>query len=289
MTQYPARDLVLAELALLVRTLGGAGAAAQIVVIGGIAPALLVPTELDATEAHVGTTDLDLCLSVALVDGDTAEYARIEQLLKSIGYEPTDTSFRWVRREGLEIEVEFFCPASPDRPAGELFRPKAADNPTAKHNLGGRLTALALDAGETLTADVQEYDWHGTLPGDRGEATATIRHTGALGLLMAKVKALRLRDKDKDGYDVAWLAHHWPGGAAEALATAMTTSHAWSEGLRDELVETLSVYFGAEGRGSVMYADVWAAATGTTNRERIVERRRIASGAVEALVAALTS
>jgi hypothetical protein len=55
----------------------------------------------------VGTADIDVCLSVALVEGDTAEYERIEVALKAAGCTATDDSFRWKRAAGLGLNVEF--------------------------------------------------------------------------------------------------------------------------------------------------------------------------------------
>ncbi len=94
---------VLGETAHLLRTLGFAGGHA--IVIGGVIPSLLV---LDPPGTpHVGTTDIDLCLSVALVEGDTAEYERIETALVRAGFESTSASFRWRQSGRLGIEVEF--------------------------------------------------------------------------------------------------------------------------------------------------------------------------------------
>lgn len=36
-----------------------------------------------------------------------------------------------------QLVVEFFCPDGPDRPAGNLYRPRRDTSPTAKQNLGG--------------------------------------------------------------------------------------------------------------------------------------------------------
>ena len=45
----------------------------HLILIGGIVPGLLVPILDPGIEPHIGTIDLDFCLSVALVEGDTAE------------------------------------------------------------------------------------------------------------------------------------------------------------------------------------------------------------------------
>src|SRR5438105_14411473 len=135
---------VLDEAAGLLKSIGFA--AHHVILIGGSVPGLLVP-ELDpGIEPHIGTTDLDFCLSMAIVEGETAEYERIENALKQAGFQPEE-SWRWRGGPNGRVTVEFFCPAGPGREAGKLFRPKQRDNPTAKHNLGAKLSAVALDAG----------------------------------------------------------------------------------------------------------------------------------------------
>lgn len=73
-------EMLVAEAAGLVRALGFM--APHVVVIGGLVPGLLVPVLDPGVEPHVGAADIDLCLSVALVEGDTESYERIETVLK---------------------------------------------------------------------------------------------------------------------------------------------------------------------------------------------------------------
>lgn len=102
-------EQLVAEAADIVRSLGFASA--HVVLIGGIVPGLLVPVLDPGIEPHVGTADIDLCLSVALVEGATDTYERIEAVLKRLGFAETDASFRWRRSDGLPLTIEFFCPA----------------------------------------------------------------------------------------------------------------------------------------------------------------------------------
>lgn len=114
-------DRLAAEAADIVRALGFA--AAHVVLIGGLVPGLLVPVLDPGIEPHVGTADIDLCLSVALVEGDTESYERIETILKGLGFEEGDVSFRWLRHDGIGLTLEFFCPAGDRRPAGCFVPP----------------------------------------------------------------------------------------------------------------------------------------------------------------------
>jgi hypothetical protein len=213
-------EMLVTEAASVVRALGFA--AQHVVLIGGLVPGLLVPVLDPGIEPHVGTADIDLCLSVALVEGDTATYERMEAVLKVLGFEEGDASFRWRRRTGVPLTIELFCPADEGRPAGRAFRPASAENPTGKHNLGGHLSALALDAGDLLTTDVELIDRIVTLPDNKGTVEMTLRVTGPLAFLVAKAQALvgpTARDKPKDAYDIVWLIESWPGGPTEAART----------------------------------------------------------------------
>ncbi len=129
-------------------------------------------------------------------------YERMESVLRRLDFEEGDASFRWHRPKGQALTVEFFCPASEKRPAGRAFRPKAAENPTGKFNLGGKLAALALDAGSLLTTDLEIVTRPVALPNNKGTIEAELRVTGPLAFLAAKADALRKRDKPKDAYDI---------------------------------------------------------------------------------------
>jgi len=204
---------VLDEAAALLKSIGFA--AHHVILIGGSVPGLLVP-ELDpGIEPHVGTTDLDFCLSVAIVEGETTQYERIEQGLKQAGFVAVE-SWRWRGGPDGRLLVEFFCPAGPGREPGKLFRPKQQESPTAKHNLGSSLSALALEAGSMISDDVHVVTREVELPRGKGKQLMEFRVTGLTALLTAKADALRRRDKRKDAYDIVWVLEAWPGGPAGA-------------------------------------------------------------------------
>ena len=275
-TQYdPASaDLVLAQAADIVRATGFA--AQHLVVIGGLVPSLLVPVLDPGLEPHIGTADVDLCLSLALVEGHTGTYERIENVLKQLGFTAGETSFRWVRRADPPMIVEFFCPAGPDRPAGRIWRPKSAENPIGKHNLGGTLSALSLDAGAILTDDVEVVRREVALPNGKGRVPIELRVTGLVAFVVAKTQALLKRDKAKDAYDIVWLIESWPDGpdgAAKAFAARPTFSAPEVSTALDDLRATFA---DIEAVGSRSYARFLAAHPG---EEAALERR--AAGAIQ--------
>jgi hypothetical protein len=213
---------ILGEAAYLLRSIGFA--AEHAVLIGGLVPTLLVLDPGPGRPRHVGTGDLDVCLSLALIEGDTAEYERIEQGLRNAGYEATEDSYRWRRAAGLGLEVEFFCPAGPGRPAGRLFRPKRSHSPRAKQNMGSSLSAIALDAGNAIVDDSVIVERDVVLPGGERVLFA-FRVTGLVGFLVAKVSALTKRDKPKDAYDIVWLLENWRDGPTGAARVVRESRH----------------------------------------------------------------
>ena len=272
--------LIVAEAADLIRAIGFASE--HVVLIGGLVPSLLVPVLDPGMEPHIGTTDLDLCLSVALVEGDTETYERMETVLKALGFKEGDATFRWQRSTGLKLTVELFCPAGDNRPAGFAFRPKAEDNPTGKYNFGGRLSALALDAGALLTTDFEIIEQRVDLPEGKGTFDARLRVTGPVAFLVAKVNALRGRDKPKDAYDIVWLIESWPGGPGAAAAdfsgrTAYPQPH-----VATALLQLSELFAATTSLGSRSYARFVAR---TQQDEAQLEQRAV--GAISEFLAAL--
>lgn len=277
--------MILGEAAHLLRHLGLA--ARHAILIGGLVPGLLVLDPGPGRRAHVGTTDLDFCLSLALVEGNTAEYERIETSLRAAGYVPTDTTFCWQRQKGLRLKAEFFCPATSTRPAGTLFRPKAAHTPVVKHNMGPKLSAVALDAGSAISNDVQVIEREVELPDGAGRISCEFRVTGLTGFLIAKTGALTERDKPKDAYDIVWLLESWPGGP-QAAAKVTRNSPSYRREDAQRALDRLAREFATPDRvGPKSYGRFMTGPE--TSTDDIARMERQASGAVRMFTAALVS
>jgi hypothetical protein len=135
-----------------------------------------------------------------------------------------------------------------------MHRPKAADHPTAKKNLGGKLSALALREGHLLTTDVETVTQEVDLPRGSGRYTAELRVTGPLAFLAAKADALQHREKHKDAYDIVWLVESWPGGPRHA-AVAFAARPAYAEpAARDGLARVADLFSRPDKIGPVGYA-----------------------------------
>lgn len=277
------RDRLIAEAADILLAIGYASH--HVVLIGGLVPGLLVPDLDPDVEPHVGTADIDLCLSMALVEGDTELYERIEAALRRLGFEQAEVSFRWRRRGEFPLVVEFFCPSGDDRPAGRAFRPRVAGEATAKHNMGGRLSALALAAGDILTRDVEIVTRTVDLPGGKGQTSATLRVTGPLAFLVAKSQAIvgpAARNKPKDSYDIVWLIESWPGGP-QAAGVAFAERPAYTESAVTHALDAIGAAFADTKQvGARSYARFMAAHTAMQPQ---FERRAV--GAVSEFLSAL--
>ena len=257
-------------------------AGAHVVIVGGLVPSLLVPQPEQGIERHIGTQDLDLCLSVALVDGNVGNYDRLEKSLKEAMFEMArdedghSISWRWRGGVDLPLTVEFFCAAGPDREPGRLYRPGGV--------VGGKLSALVLSAGRLIDADAREVEIEVDLPGGGGTTHQKVKVAGPAAYLAAKADALRRRTKNKDAYDVVWLVESWPGGQAELAREIRTAKIAGDPQFLEALRVLAEEFATLDSAGAVKYARFMG--EDAASRDRLARR---AVGAVVALLRELAS
>jgi hypothetical protein len=263
------------EAARIIRAFGFDGG--HVTIIGGLVPSLLVPDVEPGLEPHVGTTDLDLCLSVALVEGDVGAYERLEKCLRSASFEMAmqegqSVSWRWAGGPGAEVTIEFFCPMADGREPGRLYRPGGV--------VGGKLSALVLATGALIDRDSHSVEIDVDLPEGGGRTRQTFRVAAPAAYLAAKADALRRRDKNKDAYDVVWLVECWPGGQP-ALAPEIRKSPIFAD-LQPTLDILRAEFATIDAAGAVKYGRFMA--RDSEGQERAARR---AVGAVKALLAEL--
>lgn len=241
--------LLHAEAARVVRAFSFAGA--HVVIVGGLVPSLLVPRPEEGLDHHIGTQDLDLCLRLALVEGNVGNYDRLEKCLKDAGFtmareDGHSVSWRWIGGVDLTLVVEFFCPAGPNREPGQLYRPGGV--------VGGKLSAMVLATGKLIDSDTRDIELDVVLPGGGGSTRQPVKIAGPAAYLAAKADALRRRNKNKDAYDIVWLAESWPGGQG-SLANEIRSSTVRDE---PEFIEALRVleneFASVDSAGAVKYA-----------------------------------
>ena len=238
-----------AEAVRLIRAFSFAGA--HVVIVGGLVPSLLVPAPESGMEPHVGTQDLDLVLSVALVEGDVGSYERLESSLKKHGFEMAKehghaVSWRWRGGADVPLTVEFFCAAGAGREAGRLHRPGGV--------VGGKLSAMVLSTGRLVDVDHREVELDVKLPAGGGSTRHAIKVVGPGAYLAMKADALRRRDKNKDSYDVVWIAESWPGGQRALARTIASGSIARMPEFRTALKVLEREFADLDAAGAVKYA-----------------------------------
>jgi len=249
------------EAASLLHLLGGMGSR-HLVLIGGMVPPLLVP---NAEVAHLGSADIDFCISVAMTEGATRQYAASLQELITPYFEPASPAgHRWRKRNdapGLPLIVDFLASKTDDTsvsPEGVLE--PASD--VVEHNLGIRLTPFAIRAGDLVDRDaemvtVADVD----LLYHRATADVDVRYAGPVGFLMAKADALFDRNETKDGYDVAWWCLH-AAPSPRDVAQIVIARPAYRDDLFPEAVAELRRAFkspdapGPHGYATEMHPDL---------------------------------
>jgi hypothetical protein len=89
----------------LVTLLGDLGPwSERVFVVGGLAPRYIVGQLPEGAPAHIGTTDVDLVIGLALGDDTPETYRTLETNLKRSGF-GADTSFRWTRLvDGVTVQ-----------------------------------------------------------------------------------------------------------------------------------------------------------------------------------------
>jgi hypothetical protein len=244
----------------VLRSFGSAFGGRHLAIIGGAVPALLVPEAPPGITPHVGTADLDLHLSLHLLDGETADYYQaIIDGLRSLGLRPDiqgtrDVRWRWVGRyRDSRVQVELLCPVRTR--AGRPEKPAEATPAEANIGPSGEITALAVGFGHLVPDDTVTVQRR--VETRQGMLTYEFPVAGMASWLCLKADAIMRRAKPKDAYDVVWLIDALgPDLAADKIAASPVL-----------VGESAAEVFGQLGRlvhdqfrdirsaGPIMYAD----------------------------------
>ena len=184
----------------------------EMVVVGGLVPALLIDQQTlpDNVMLYVGTMDLDLGLAFALV-GDE-RYQEVAERLTSAGFSPdrneegNPTRQRWCIGDP-QVTVDFLIEPekAADAQAGRLFplrRDWAAIIAPGLHLAFRNCRTVKLD-GVTITGET---------------ATRDIHVCGAGAFIVLKALALHIRGENKDAYDLFYLLRNFGAGLSDVAA-----------------------------------------------------------------------
>lgn len=247
----------------------------DICVVGGIVPAMICEAEMDPAAlddgAHCGTTDLDVGLSLGLLDEE--RYKEIAARLRARGFRPDEnedgnkTRQRW-RWHDLKVTVDFLIPPPTDAPGREA-RLKSLERDFAA--LVVRPLHLAFDERVTL-----RLEGHNLL-GDAVERD--IHFAGPAAMVAMKAFAYHLRWEPKDAYDLVFILSHWGEGMADIAKRMARHTERWPQIVADALGFLRSDFGQRESPGP---RDVSRFLTGGLDDDQVAD----AHGAVADLLAA---
>lgn len=181
----------------------------ELVVVGGLVPSLLIDQENlpENVTPHVGTMDLDLGLTFALVG--EARYQEVAERLRSAKFTPDKndegkpTRQRW-RISDPPVTVDFLIEPenSTEAQAGRLFdltNDWAAIIAPGLHLAFENNRKVRL-SGKTIVGETAERE---------------IRVCGAGAFVVLKALAFHIRGENKDAYDLFYLLRNYGSGVAD--------------------------------------------------------------------------
>jgi hypothetical protein len=193
----------------------------RIYLAGGLAPRYLVGQLPEGARAHVGTTDVDLIIGLALGDETPETYRTLQDNLKKSDFKQTEPSFRWSRDvEGVAVVVEFLCETDAVEP-GRIFRPKGEFT-------GSSFGAFNVRGAHLVREDFIEREIEGERLDGGGRSKITVRVANVLSYTVLKTFAFQDRHENKDAYDLVFTLLNYPDGpgpAGQAAASSPVRTH----------------------------------------------------------------
>jgi len=184
----------------------------DLVVIGGLVPSLLI-NQVDLpeeTEAHVGTMDLDIGLTLALLD--EGRYRTLTERLRRAGFEQdineggNPTRQRWKIENQEKVCVDFLIQPSLHNDRGGKLR-----------NIEPDFAAVIAPGLQLAFRDREQITLSGrTIMGEK--ATRNIWVSGPGSYVVLKSLAFRSRGENKDAYDLYYLVRNFGTGVDDIVS-----------------------------------------------------------------------
>jgi len=183
----------------------------ELVVVGGLVPSLLIPKKSlpQDVDPHIGTMDLDLGLTLALLDAK--RYENLTERLRRAGFGPdtneedNPTFQRWKIElsKDIKVTIDFVIP------------------PSLVNNVGGKLRNIEKDFAAVITPglqlafrDRQKISIEGkTISG--GKASREMWVCGPGAFVVLKALAFETRAENKDSYDLYYVIRNYGNGVED--------------------------------------------------------------------------
>ncbi len=234
----------------------------RIYLVGGLAPRYLIGQLPHGARAHVGTTDVDLVIGLALGDDTPETYRTLQNNLEKAHFEQREPSFRWAREvDGVAVLIEFLCETD-EVEAGRIFRPKG-------EYTGSGLGAFNVRGAQLVRDDFIEVNIEGERLDGGGQSQVTVRVASVLPYTVLKIFAFQDRHENKDAYDLVFTLLNYEGGPRTVGRQAATSKVAQHPQVTEAL-ELLEERFSDTGRdGPNAYASFLAAPDDEEERARL--------------------
>ena len=217
----------------------------RVCLVGGLVPRYLLPGVVDPlTGAHVGSTDVDMALGLAVGGRLGGAYRTLEKNLKGAGLARYKrSSWQWSVEVDDHVVVLELLGDDAATPSGTLFRPKVT--PPAG---SGNLELLCVRGVELALRDAVLVEREIELL-DGAYSTVQIQIAGLAPFVMLKAAAYLDRRDPKDVYDLLFVLRNWPGGPKEAAAAIAASPIAAEDLLVDSLARLAGDFSSANHAG----------------------------------------
>ncbi|MXZ31109.1 MAG: hypothetical protein F4236_05095 [Acidimicrobiia bacterium] len=235
----------------LVTLLGDIGPwSERIVLVGGLVPRYLIGSLPLGAAPHVGSTDVDLVIELA-VDEAAETYETLQANLKKSGFVLSEPSYRWFRRvDGTTVVVEFLC-ATDQVGAGRIYRPR--------QGTGSNFAAFNVPGADLTTRDFVEATVEAERLDHGGLSQVKFRVAGLLPYVTLKILAFQDRHHNKDAYDLVYTLLNYPEGGPSAAGRTAAVSRVRQERQTVDALGMLAERFLSPGHdGPSAYADFLA-------------------------------
>lgn len=230
----------------LVTLLGDIGPWNQRVYLaGGLAPRYIVGSLPEGSRPHVGTTDVDLVIGLAMEDDSPEAYRTLENNLKKAEFKAAQ-SFQWKRTvEGVTVTVEFLCETDKVEP-GRVYKPK--------EGTGSGLGAFNVRGAQLVTRDYIDCRIEADRLDDGGQSQVTVRVADILSYAALKILAFQDRHENKDAYDLVYCLLNYGDGPEDAGRHAAERAIAGHEQVRSALALLAERFESTDHDGPRAYA-----------------------------------
>ncbi len=219
----------------------------RVVLVGGLAPRYIVGSLPPGASPHVGTTDVDLVVQLA-VGEEFESYQKLAMNLRRSGFELTQPSYRWVRNvDEVPVYVEFLCETD-QVGAGMIHR--------TRQDTGSGFGAFNVVGAQLVGRDYFECEIEAERLDDGGMSRVCLRVAGILSYIVLKTLAFQDRHHEKDAYDLIYTLMNYPNGGPDAAGREAATSPVRQEPQVIEALRLLSRCFNSSERdGPRSYAN----------------------------------